>query len=123
MTLVFVYGTLKRGGDNHRHLTGQLFVAEARTAPGFLLYALDGYPGMVTDSADRNGVTGEIWDVSDPCLAALDRLEGIDEGLYRRVVISLAPPHESLRVEGYLYAQSVAGRLVIGSTWLVPPNA
>ena len=33
-TLLFVYGTLKRGCRNHANLVGQRFVGEARTVPG-----------------------------------------------------------------------------------------
>lgn len=116
-SLIFVYGTLKRGGTNHHFLATQRFIAEARTAPGFVLYALDGYPGMIADAADRSGVTGEIWEVNSPGLAALDELEGVADGLYRRALVPLAPPHNTLQVEGYLYAQRIVGRARIGSTW------
>lgn len=116
---IFVYGTLKRGGTNHHWLQGQTFVAPAQTVPGFRMYALDGYPGLVAAPDDRNGVTGEIWEVDGRCLAALDELEGIAEGLYRRVPIPLAdaPPGEV--VEAYLYARSVEGRAALGPTWPV----
>jgi gamma-glutamylcyclotransferase (GGCT)/AIG2-like uncharacterized protein YtfP len=56
MTLVFIYGTLKRGGGNHHLLAGQEFRGPARTAPGFTLYELTGYPGMVPEGGDRAGV-------------------------------------------------------------------
>jgi len=116
-TLVFVYGTLKRGGANHRYLAGQRFVASARTAAGFLLYGLDGYPGMVAGGAADDAVTGEIWEVSAECLRELDRFEGVDEGLFRRAAIPLAPPHAALAVQAYLYARPVAGRARFGATW------
>lgn len=118
-TLVFVYGTLKRGGENHHFLTGQRFLGEARTVPGFRLYHLSGYPGMVPLATDRDGVTGEVWSVDAPCLAELDRLEGTDEGLYRREPIALLPPFANHQVEVYIYARSVAGRKDMGSTWIV----
>jgi gamma-glutamylcyclotransferase (GGCT)/AIG2-like uncharacterized protein YtfP len=118
MSLVFVYGTLKRGGSNHAHLAGQAFVGEARTAPGFRLYHLDGYPGMITLADDREGVTGEVWSVDAPCLTQLDLLEGIAEGLYRRERVPLLAPFDTWSVEAYLYARSVAGRRDLGSTWI-----
>lgn len=118
-TFIFVYGTLKRGGSNHHFMAAQRFVAEARTPPGFVLYALEGYPGMVADSSDRNGVVGEIWAIDPAGLAALDELEGVDEGLYRRARVPLAPPHDAWSVETYLYNQSLAGRARLGSTWPV----
>ncbi|MDI1319207.1 MAG: gamma-glutamylcyclotransferase, partial [bacterium] len=78
MTCVFVYGTLKRGGSNHAFLARQRFLGEARTAPGFTLYSLGDYPGMVRAPGDTAGVTGELWVVDDTCLAELDQLEGLD---------------------------------------------
>jgi len=117
MSLVFVYGTLKRGGRNHRYMAGQKFLGPARTPPGFRLYDLGGHPGMIPKSDDREGVTGEVWSVDAACLAQLDILEGLTLGLYRRVPASLLPPFADEPVETYLYAQSVEGRPDIGSTW------
>ncbi|MFI5357899.1 MAG: gamma-glutamylcyclotransferase [Opitutales bacterium] len=121
-TLIFVYGTLKRGGRNHRHLAGQQFIASARTAPGFTLFQPADYPGLVRDPADQAGVTGEVWSVSDPCLRELDALEGVAEGLYTRVPVPLAPPHESLAAHSYLYLRSLAGCRRLGSTWTEPSS-
>jgi gamma-glutamylcyclotransferase (GGCT)/AIG2-like uncharacterized protein YtfP len=117
MPLIFVYGTLKRGGSNHAYLAGQQFLGEARTPPGYRLYALDGYPGMIEKPDDREGVTGEVWSIDAPCLAQLDRLEGLAEGLYRRIPIKLLPPYADQPIETYLYARSVDGRRDLGPTW------
>lgn len=115
--LIFVYGTLKRGGSNHHFLADQVFVGAARTAPGFRLHDLGGYPGMVPHAGDRDGVAGEIWEVDDACLRRLDGLEGLAEGLYRRARVPLLPPFADRGSEGYLYARSVAGHRDIGGTW------
>jgi gamma-glutamylcyclotransferase (GGCT)/AIG2-like uncharacterized protein YtfP len=116
--LIFVYGTLKRGGSNHAYLAGQLFLGAARTTPGFQLYDLDGYPGMIADEKhDREGTTGEVWAVDANTLEKLDRLEGLAEGLYRREIVPLLPPFADREVEAYLYARSIEGRREIGSTW------
>lgn len=117
LRLVFVYGTLKRGCSNHHFLAEQRFVGEARTVPGFRLYNLGGYPGMVPHATDRDGVTGEIWEVDEACLRRLDALEGLAEGLYRREPIPLLPPHAGQGIEGYLYARTIAGRREIGASW------
>jgi gamma-glutamylaminecyclotransferase len=117
-TLVFVYGTLKRGGSNHAFLAGQIFLGEARTAPGFSLYRLGGYPGMIPrKNSAAEGVTGEVWSVDEATLAKLDRLEGLAEGLYRREPVPLLPPFADRAVETYLYARSVEGAQPLGSTW------
>lgn len=118
MPEIFVYGTLKRGGANHGFLAWQQFVAEARTAPGYTLYELDGFPGMVADPADQAGVAGEIWDVDHACLVRLDQLEGVGEGLYARANVPLAPPHAE-QVQAYLYARDVTQRRRLGSQWVV----
>ncbi|MEO7412005.1 MAG: gamma-glutamylcyclotransferase family protein [Opitutaceae bacterium] len=117
-TLVFVYGTLKRGCSNQAYLAGQEFVGEACTPPGFQLYELNGYPGMIAeDTPTAQGVSGEIWSVDAPALLQLDQLEGLAEGLYRRQRVPLLPPFHDHSVEAYLYARTVADRPKIGSTW------
>jgi gamma-glutamylaminecyclotransferase len=115
MTRIFVYGTLKRGSRNHRLLQDQRFVGAARTPPAFRLYQLDGYPGMVAAAEDGRSIEGEIWEVDAACLAKLDDLEGVAEGLYARGPIALLPPYAGETVEGYLYRQSVAGRRDLGT--------
>lgn len=115
--LIFVYGTLKRTCANHHFLSGQTFLGEARTAPGFRLYALDGFPGMVANSDDREGVAGEVWSVDAAALVRLDALEGLAEGMYRRERVPLLPPFADRGVEGYLYARSIKGRREVGSEW------
>ena len=99
MTRVFVYGTLKRDGRNHRFLAGQQFLGAACTPPGFTLFSLGKYPGMMRAPDDTAGVTGELWAVDDACLKQLDELEGVAEGLYERVTVRLASPFADEPVE------------------------
>lgn len=119
MNTLFVYGTLKRGGSNHLFLRGQKFLGEARTTPGFTLYSLGDYPGLVRAPGDTEGVTGELWTVDDDCLAELDRLEGLDEGLYERIDMVLAPNPIIPSAQTYLYRRSIDGLRAVGSHWPV----
>jgi gamma-glutamylcyclotransferase (GGCT)/AIG2-like uncharacterized protein YtfP len=122
MTTVFVYGTLKRGGGNHAFLAGQRYLGDARTVPGFTLYSLGDYPGLVRAPGDTAGVTGELWVVDYDCLAELDRLEGLDEGLYERIDVLLAPNHLAGSAQTYLYARPHDGLSPVGDTWPVVGN-
>jgi len=121
MNTVFVYGTLKLGGTNHRFLDGQHFLGKATTVPGYTLYSLGDYPGMVQAPGDRAGVSGELWDVDDACLAELDRLEGLDEGLYARVNVTLLPNPHASAAQTYLYLRPHSGLPPLGSHWPVGP--
>ena len=80
-TLLFVYGTLKRGCSNHRFLAEQTFVASARTPSGYRLFDFGGYPGIVAVPADRDGVMGEVWSVDSAALQRLDDFEAASPGL------------------------------------------
>jgi gamma-glutamylcyclotransferase (GGCT)/AIG2-like uncharacterized protein YtfP len=70
--LIFVYGTLKRGGSNHSLLAGQKFFAAAQTKPLYKLYSLGNFPAMVETPQDGRSIEGEIWEVDFERLPALD---------------------------------------------------
>ena len=115
---IFVYGSLKRGFNNHAFLRGQSFLGTARTAAGFRLFDLGDYPGMIAWPGDQAGIEGEVWAVDAACLARLDQLEGTAEGLYRRAAIALLAPFAGQAVETYFYLHSVEGRRDAGSIWI-----
>lgn len=117
-TLLFVYGTLKRGCSNHHRLATECFVDAARTVAGFRLYDLGGYPGILPCPDDTDGVVGEVWSVRAATLQQLDEFEGVNEGLYRREPISLQPPFAGQTVHAYYSLFSPTGRRVVGSTWV-----
>ena len=119
MTPLFVYGTLKRGGSNHHYLGGQTYLGTTRTVPGYTLYSLGSYPGLVADPAAPDGVTGELWSIDAACLARLDVIAGVAEGIYRRAPLLLLAPAAPAVAETYLYLRSVEGRPHLGSTWPV----
>lgn len=114
---IFVYGTLKRGSSNHNLLTGQKFIAVARTQPLYRLYALASYPAMVEAPQNGLSIKGEIWEVDEAQIPALDELEDVAHGMYKRVPIPLLPPNDTLVVEGYVYLLSIAGRRDCGEVW------
>lgn len=115
-TLVFVYGTLMRGDCRHGALAGQEFVGEARTVAAYRMFDVGTFPALV-ESADGVEIEGEVWCVDDWCLARLDEIEGVSEGLYARRAIRLQAPFAAILVQGYIYQESTAGMPDCGARW------
>lgn len=85
--LVFVYGTLRRGGSNHFRMAGGVFVSSG-TITG-RMYRIDWYPGLVLDGGGEE-IHGEVYSVDPELLSSLDVFEGLSAGEiegseYRRV--------------------------------------
>jgi gamma-glutamylcyclotransferase (GGCT)/AIG2-like uncharacterized protein YtfP len=89
--VLFVYGSLKRGGRHHAELRGAPFLGEASTAPGYALEELGEYVALVPRPHALGSVPGEVYQVDAELLAWLDEFEGPD---YRRALIELVPRGE-----------------------------
>lgn len=84
-TVLFVYGTLKRGQSNHGRLQGARWIGEA-TLEGACLYDLGPFPMAI---AGDGWVKGEVYAVACAALEDLDSFEGCPR-LYQRHWLSLA---------------------------------
>ncbi|GAB4200390.1 MAG: gamma-glutamylcyclotransferase [Thermoflexibacter sp.] len=80
---VFVYGTLRKGESNHHYLKEGLLIEDEVWAKGYTMYDLVAYPFAVPTAVGQ--IKGEIWQIDERCLAKIDKLEGIEEGLYTRI--------------------------------------
>ena len=116
LTNVFVYGTLKKGQCRAAFLDGQVFRGEAKTIAAYRIFDCGTYPGMIASEPGVE-ILGEVWTVDEQCLSELDDLEGVDEGIYRRVPIRLQPPYHRIDVHGYLYLHSTDGLRDCGVCW------
>lgn len=107
---MFVYGTLLEGQPNHRFLARARLLGEAMTKAEFELRDLGSYPALVPGG--EQAVRGEVYEVDEPTLASLDRLEGHPR-FYRRSCVALA---DGAMAETYLLSpHQVGGRPVIAS--------
>jgi gamma-glutamylcyclotransferase (GGCT)/AIG2-like uncharacterized protein YtfP len=109
--LLFVYGTLMRGGPRAVVVSGQRFVGEARTREGYALYDLGPYPALVRQ-AGAGPVHGELLSVATSLRDCLDQIEGAPD-LYRLEEVALdgiAGP-----VYSYLYQRDPGGGTPIKS--------
>ena len=103
LTRVFVYGTLKSGHGNNRLLRGSELVGMATTEEPMGFYG-KGIPFMFHEPAEGHEavkVRGELWDVDNETLKALDQLEG-HPTWYRREITSLRDDYGN-RVHAYAY--------------------
>lgn len=112
--LLFVYGTLRRGGCRHGPLARQRFLGECHSAPLYRLYDLDSYPGLA--HAQEGGVVhGELYEVDHALVASLDAVEGAPSWF------DLAPVEIVGRVGpvwAYYYKQNPTGRPIVpGGRW------
>lgn len=78
-TLLFVYGTLKRGQTNHSQLQCALWQGEA-TLEGACLFDLGPFPMAI---AGEGQIQGELYALPSKALAAIDAFEGVPR-LYER---------------------------------------
>ena len=89
---VFVYGSLLRGLHNHHLLEASLFrrPAVTRHAAFRLVDSGHGYPFALESLPGKPGtaIKGELWTVTEPVLAELDKLEGHPD-FYRRRQVEL----------------------------------
>ena len=84
--LVFVYGTLRRGGAGGMSVRfpGATFIADARVSGG--LYDLGAYPGLILGGSGSS-VVGEVYEVDDELLNELDEFEA--SSCYRREQVEI----------------------------------
>lgn len=116
--MVFVYGTLRRGGSNDFRMANARFVAEGEVRGR--LYRIDWYPGFVADE-NAGPVVGDIFMVDAETIAPLDEFEG---SAYRRVKIEVevrdeagAVSKEQAWIWEWLGATSESQRIA-GGDWL-----
>lgn len=93
---VFVYGTLKPGQRRWPILAPFVSASEAAVpaeAPGRLFDTGYGWPAAVFDPRDADRVPGVVIGLNpastEEALAVLDDVEGVDSGLFQRVLIDV----------------------------------
>lgn len=100
-TLVFTYGTLKRGFSNH--VLMQDLIRSGDASFKGVYQTLEKYPlvcgpyrvpFLLNKPGSGQRVTGELYSVSPRGLSRLDELEGISRGHYVRQPIRLAAKEE-----------------------------
>ena len=103
---IFVYGTLKQGFPNFHINRGRRVSGGFVTRQRYPLFILGDtrLPWMVQQPGVGHAVTGELYEVDDDGLAAMDVLEQIDEpGWYHRETIEVLPEEGGDAVQTVIY--------------------
>jgi len=86
--LVFVYGTLRRGGARALSIRfpNSKFIADAKVSGS--LYDLGAYPGLLLNEANSL-VIGEVYEVDDEILNKLDDIEASSYYWRKQIEVSV----------------------------------
>jgi gamma-glutamylaminecyclotransferase len=103
---VFVYGTLKEGFPNFHINHGRRLPGEFITVERYPFYILGPthLPWLLQQAGQGQAVRGQVYEVDDSALAAMDVLEQIDEpGWYHRdrIAVRLAEGGDAIEVFVY----------------------
>ena len=108
--ILFVYGTLKKGGLNHHYLRGSRFIGDAVTKKRYALYISE-FPLVIKDIGVSQ-IIGEAYEVEWPVLKRVDMLEYHPYLYFReRISIILKASNKLLRAWIYFYPRP-EGRLI-----------
>ena len=109
--LIFVYGTLKQGFPNFHLNPGRRVPGDFQTVDALPLYVVqlpheDRAPWLVLAPGEGHLVRGQVFEVDDDTLLAMDRFEevGLPTGYMRGEVCleALQEPGQVLRAQAYL---------------------
>lgn len=124
MPNVFVYGTLRKGERNHHFLDGAACIFEQCRTNGSLYDTNNGYPAMKENKS--SWIYGELYEVTESQLRAIDRLEGFEDGrrdnLYNRTTIPVYNGSgEEIRAIIYTAGQTLhkSTKRIPSGDWLV----
>ena len=102
-TLVFVYGTLKRGFPNNHCLSGAEYVGNAVTVDKYPLVIATRYnlPYLLGAKNVGNCISGEVFKVNPSQLQVLDSLEGYPDH-YNRIEIKVVMDSDVIDCHTYV---------------------
>ena len=102
-TIIFVYGTLKKGNHNHGFLDGASFIGEAWTKKEYTLLE-DHYVGLPYVIKDESySIQGELYEVDKYTFMTLDNLEGHPHFYKRELVECFIPELNHTEMKAWLY--------------------
>jgi len=118
-SLLFVYGTLKRGGQLHHQLAAlrARFLGPARIQGELFHVKGESWPGAFP-TVSRSYIHGELYKLARPAvnLKKLDAIEGCNRGLFIRELVNAWLGNRKVRAWVYFFngEERKASRIVSG---------
>ena len=113
MHKVFVYGTLKQGGDNHSLLRGTK--KYPAIAPKINLHAGPFYPFAIRGQGQA---IGELYEVNEATLRKLDELEGHPHDYQREITRVILENKQTVMAWIYLNKKAYHYPRIVDGIWL-----
>lgn len=104
MKYVFVYGSLRKGGEFDLSQLGKqigttpILIGEAQIKGQ--LYLMENYPGIILEGNENDWVKGEIYAICDKTENYLDQIEGLIEGFYPETYDEYFKKEQDVQVNG-----------------------
>jgi len=112
--LVFVYGTLRRGEENHQLLAGGRLLGIMVTDNIFTMIDLGDYPAVLQHGV--SAIVGEVYDISTDILTSIDILEECPD-YYQRIRIET--PFGRAWIYVLTRIPDIAASVIEGGDWVV----
>lgn len=108
MLRVFVYGTLKRGFDNHALLEDSKFIGKAKTLhPYPMICKYPSFPYLIDAEGEGFCVEGEAYEVTHRTMIGLDELEGYPDHYTRREIEVVLEDGAVIEAVAYFLAEKI----------------
>ena len=105
---VFVYGTLKRGFDNHQILAKSKFIGKAKTLHSYpMICKYPSFPYLIDAEGEGFCVEGEAYEATYRTMLRLDELEGYPEHYTRREIEVVSEDEAVIKATAYFLAEKI----------------
>lgn len=115
---IAVYGTLKKGYDNHQYLLKDAeYIGSCKTKPNFTMYSLGGFPAVVPEG--DTPITVEVYKVDKTTEEAINQLEGFSgsKGSFTNWYDRMSVDTDYGLAEMYIFHQAPCNRIVKNGIW------
>ncbi|MEA3523462.1 MAG: gamma-glutamylcyclotransferase family protein [Campylobacterota bacterium] len=101
---LFVYGSLKKGFQNHTMLSEANYISKAQTTSKFAMYTEDNqnYPYIIKDNITGQKIDGELYEITrKDLLDKIDDFEGAPN-YFKQTIVSITTRSKKIKAKTYI---------------------